>query len=271
MRTWKTLLATVLTAAMCFAVTPVNASSYSTDNSDLWGNEAESGWGIQFVQRAEILFATLYVYNSIGAPVWYVAVLQPTNGTTWMGDLMQTSGPWFGTTPFNPAAVGVNRVGNMTFSATSDKTAILSYSVNGIAVNKYISRQTIRFDNYTGDYIGMLSWAAEGCPNLNDRGLFNNRIDFSIRHSGSSLGMAFQQQGIATICTSNGDYSQDGQFGTTRQVIGSCTDGSGVGNATTYYEMNISPGIVTMKFTAPSSNSGSKGCTLSGTMTGVRQ
>ena len=117
----------------------------------------------------------------------------------------------------------------------------------------------------------MLAGAAEGCANPSDRGLFNNRIDFSIRQTGSSFGMAFQQQGSTTICTSNGEYSQDGQFGTTRQVIGSCTNGSGAGNATTYYEMNISPGIVTMKFTAPSSNSGSKGCTLNGTMTGIRQ
>src|SRR6202162_654795 len=191
MRSWKTILVAALAAAMCFAVMPANASSYSTDNSDLWGNEAESGWGIQFVQRAEILYAPLYVYNASSAPVWYVAILQPSNGTTWMGDLMQTSGPWFGTTPFNPAAVGVTRVGSMTFSATSDKTAILSYSVNGVSVNKNISRQTIRFDNYSGDYIGMLSGAAEGCPNPGDRGLFNNRIDFSIRHSGSSRGIAF--------------------------------------------------------------------------------
>src|ERR1700694_4114464 len=101
MRSWKTLLVIALAAAMCFATAPANASSYSTDNSDLWGNEAESGWGIQFVQRAEILFATLYVYNPSGAPVWYVAVLQPSNGTTWMGDLIPTSGPWFGTTAVN--------------------------------------------------------------------------------------------------------------------------------------------------------------------------
>src|SRR6202162_5775153 len=143
MRSWKTILVAALAAAMCFAVMPANASSYSTDNSDLWGNEAESGWGIQFVQRAEILFATLYVYNTSGAPVWYVAVLQPSNATTWTGDLMQTSGPWFGTTPFNPAAVGVSRVGSMTFSATSDKTGILSYSVNGVAGSKDMWRARV--------------------------------------------------------------------------------------------------------------------------------
>jgi hypothetical protein len=269
---WKAFVVTAIAAAMCVGFAPARASSYSTDNSDLWGNESESGWGIQFVQRAEILFATLYVYNTGGAPVWYAAVLQPTNGNTWMGDLIQTSGPWFGTAPFNPAAVGVNRVGSMTFTATSDKTGLVSYSVNGTAVNKSISRQTIRFDDYTGDYAGMLSWAAEGCSNPADRGVFNNRIDFSVRHSGASLGMASQQEGSTSpICTSNGSYDQDGQFGSTTQVTSSCTNGTGAGTQITYYEMNISPGIVTMKFTAPSSNAGSKGCTLNGTMTGIRQ
>jgi hypothetical protein len=270
----KTLLKFVFAVALLFAsmsITPAVASSYSTDNSDLWGNEAESGWGIQFVQRAEILFATLYVYNPSGAPVWYAAVLQPTNATTWTGDLMQTSGPWFGTAPFNPAAVGVNRVGSMTFTATSDKTGVLSYSVNGTAVSKNISRTTIRYDNYTGDYAGMMSWTAEGCPNPADRGVFNNRIDFSLRHTSTSLDMASQQQGNAPICTSHGSYSQDGQFGNTTQVTNSCTNGTGAGTQITYYEMNISPGIVTMKFTAPSTNAGSKGCTLNGAMTGIRQ
>ena len=84
MRSWKTILVTALAAAMWLAAMPANASSYSTDNSDLWGNDSESGWGIQFVQRAENLFATLYIYNNSGAPVWYVAVLQPSTGTTWM-------------------------------------------------------------------------------------------------------------------------------------------------------------------------------------------
>ena len=267
---WRALIVSVF-AVLCFGTAPAAATSYSTDNSDLWGNEAESGWGIQFVQRAEILFATLYVYNTSGTPVWYAAVLQPTNATTWTGDLMQTSGPWFGTTPFNPAAVGVNRVGSMTFAATSDKSGVLSYSVNGTAVSKNISRTTIRYDNYTGDYAGMMSWTAEGCPNPADRGVFNNRIDFSLRHTGTSLDMASQQQGNAPICTSHGSYSQDGQFGNTTQVTNSCTNGTGAGTQITYYEMNVSPGIVTMKFTAPSTNAGSKGCTLNGAMTGIRQ
>ena len=85
------------------------------------------------------------------------------------------------------------------------------------------------------------------------------------------MGLAWQQQGNSPVCMSSGDYSQDGQFGSTPQVTGSCTDGSAAGNVTAFYEMNVTPGGMTMNFTAPSTNAGSKGCTLNGSMIGIRQ
>lgn len=66
-------------------------------------------------------------------------------------------------------------------------------------------------------------------------------------------------------------WGQDGQLGNTRQVTGSCSDGSGGGAVTTYYQMSTTPSGIMMNFTAPSSNPGSKGCTLKGTLVGIRQ
>ncbi|HEV2038616.1 MAG TPA: hypothetical protein VGT81_01000 [Casimicrobiaceae bacterium] len=37
--------------------------------------------------------------------------------------------------------------------------------------------------------------------------------------------------------SSNGDYGEDGQFGNTRQVTGSCSDGSGGGAVTTHWRV----------------------------------
>jgi hypothetical protein len=276
MASWKKV-AIAAFAAACVALTcvipPASATSFSVDNSDLWGNPAENGWGLQIVQRAEIIFVTLYLYNANTTPVWYAAVLQPVGPTRWTGDLMQTGGPWFGTQPFNPAAVTVTRVGSMTFTPTSAREGVLSYSINGVSNTKDIERMTLRYDNYNGNYIGMLAYAAEGCPNPNDRGLFNNRIDFSITQSqsGANLAMISQQQGSTAVCSSSGDYGQDGQLGNSRQVTGSCSDGSGGGAVTTYYQMNTTPSGIMMNFTAPSSNPGSKGCTLKGTLVGIRQ
>ena len=55
------------------------------------------------------------------------------------------------------------------------------------------------------------------------------------------------------------------------QVTSSCTDGTAAGNVTAFSEMNVTPGGITMNFTAPSTNAGSKGCTLNGSMIGIRQ
>jgi phage terminase large subunit-like protein len=271
---WKKLATTALVAlslATPFAIMPASGSAFSTDNSDLWWNESESGWGLQIVQRADIVFVTLYVYNASGQPVWYAAVLNYSPSGKWSGDLMQTNGPWFGKQPFDQTAVGVTRVGSLTFTPNSVADGTLSYTINGVSVTKHIQRMTVRYDDYSGDYIGMLAYAAEGCPNPFDRGLFNNRIDFSIVQSGQAMAIVSQQQGTVAVCTSSGSYDQDGQFGNTSQLTGSCTDGSGKGAVTNYYEMNVTPSGISMNFTAPASNPGSKGCMLQGSLVGIRQ
>jgi len=273
MASW-TKVATTGFAAICMAfmcaVAPASASSFSSDNSDIWWNPVENGWGLQMVQRADIIFVTLYLYNTNGVPIWYAAVLSTGSGASWNGDLMETTGPWFGTQPFNAAAVSVARVGSMSFSPTSLRDGMLSYSINGVANTKHIERMTLRYDDYNGNYRGMLAYAAEACPNPADRGMFNNRIDFTITQSGANMSILSQQQGTVAVCSSSGVYGQDGQFGNSQQVTGSCTDGSGSGAVTTYYQMNVTPSTVTMNFTAPSSNAGSKGCTLNGTLVGIR-
>jgi hypothetical protein len=274
MAPWKKIAITASAAAwlaLGCAIPAASASSFSIDNSDLWGNPAENGWGLQIIQRADVIFVTVYLYDTSNTPVWYAAVLKPNSPSNWSGDLMQTKGPWFGKEPFDPAAVTVARVGSMSFMPTSVRDAVVSYSINGVSNTKDIERMTIRYDNYNGNYIGMLAYTAEGCPNPGDRGVFNNRINFSIGQSGTSMSMVSQQQGSTAVCSSHGDYGQDGQFGTTGQVTASCTDGSGAGAIVSYYQMSVTPSGITMNFTAPGSNPGSKGCTLNGSLVGIRQ
>lgn len=275
MRHWKkltTIALAVISLATPFAIAPASGSAFSTDTSDLWWNPAENGWGLQLIQRADIIFVTLYVYNTNGAPVWYAAVLNyNAPSTTWTGDLMETKGPWFGKQPFDQTVVSVARVGSLSFTPRSVSDGMLSYSINGVSVNEHIQRMTLRYDDYSGRYVGILAYDADGCSNTMDRGVFNNRIDFNIDQSGTTLSMISQQQGGLPVCTSSGAYGQDGQFGNTTQVTESCSDASGTGSITNYYEMNVTPSGVTMKFTAPASNPGSKGCSLQGTLFGIRQ
>ena len=73
------------------------ATSKTTDQSDIWWVHTESGWGIQFVQNDNTIFATLFVYGPDGQPTWYSATLGYQGSLTWSGTLYKTTGPWFGT------------------------------------------------------------------------------------------------------------------------------------------------------------------------------
>ena len=71
----KKLLGSAILCLMLVSMT-ARGSVASIDNSDLWGNPNESGWGLQLVQRADVIFATLFVYDTGHAPIWYSATLQ---------------------------------------------------------------------------------------------------------------------------------------------------------------------------------------------------
>ena len=67
MKTIRCLCASLLIAACCLS-SSAQSTSFSTDQSDLWWNAAESGWGIQFVQRGAVIFATMFVYDQTNIP-----------------------------------------------------------------------------------------------------------------------------------------------------------------------------------------------------------
>ena len=111
----KRLAAGLLAIAILFPVGHVEATQFSTDGTDLYWNPNESGWGLQVVQEADVIFVTLYVYDP-GNPIWYTGTgIAQTNSTSiWAGDLYQTTGPWFGAPVFNPALVTTTKVGTLT-------------------------------------------------------------------------------------------------------------------------------------------------------------
>src|SRR5271168_5376017 len=147
--------ACVALAAASFLAPPGYATSFSTDQSDLWYIPAESGWGMQLVQRGSVIFATLFVYGPTGSPTWYTATLYPTgNNLTWTGALDATTGPYFETTPFNPANVVRTNVGTMTWIAQTVDTGTLQYVVNGVGVTKNVERETLAVDDFNGVYLG---------------------------------------------------------------------------------------------------------------------
>ena len=220
------------------AISPARATSWSTNHSDLWWIPSESGWGIQLVQEADVIFATMFVYDSFGIPYWYVATLNWVTGSTYSGNLVETRGPWFGNPVFNPGLVTVRVVGQMTFTANFVQSGTLNYSVDGVFVTKAIQRQTLKFDDYRGTYLGAVSWNATGCSNPALNGYSIAAIEFTMSQAANFL----QVQAVANsgggnvACTYTWNYSQSGQFGRTS---GTYFCSSGESGTHTFFEMNV--------------------------------
>jgi hypothetical protein len=107
--------------------------------TDLWWNEAEPGWGINLNHQGQILFATLFTYETGGAPLWLVLAngAKQADGS-FQGTLYRMSGPAFNA-PWTPATP--TEVGTMRLAFTGAYAGRLTYTVNGVTVAKDIQRQ----------------------------------------------------------------------------------------------------------------------------------
>jgi len=207
---------------------PAGATAFSIDQSDLWWNPDESGWGVQFVQTGSAVVATMYVFRPSGEPIWYIAALEAEQTpNTWSGDLYVGTGPWFGTTPFNPAAVVGRKVGTMTWVALSVESGTLTYAVDGVAVSKAIHRQTLRFDDYAGEYFGIVKMTS--CDPLSNGQISGFPAVFTVTHGVNQLVVKTQMFSSVnvgpTVCTFAGDRAQSGHYGKSRGTF-TCEDGS---------------------------------------------
>ena len=218
-------VACVALAAASFLAPAVHATSFSTDQSDLWYIPAESGWGIQLVQRASVIFATLYVYGPDGSPTWYTATLDYTSDDTWTGNLYATTGPYFGAVVFDPMHTDYTLVGVMTWMAQTTDTGTLTYSVNGLIIVKNMIRQTLVLDDYGGDYAGGFHNVLTGCANTALNGTFDvmSQIDITQNLTGIRIVEAFPATGNS--CTYTGTLSENGQMGSVPLQF-TCTDSS---------------------------------------------
>ncbi|MDP2827025.1 MAG: YncE family protein [Sulfuricellaceae bacterium] len=117
----------------------------STDYTDLWGNENESGWGVELTQQYETIFATWYAYDDKGSAVWYVAsdckmsAPDVTPGCT--GVLYQVTGGSALTSPWNPASKVTTAVGSISFAFSDPSNGTMNYTINGVSASRTVSRQ----------------------------------------------------------------------------------------------------------------------------------
>jgi hypothetical protein len=257
-------VACVLLAAASFFVSPAHPTSFSVDQSDLYYIPAESGWGIQLVQRGSVIFGTMFVYGPSNTPTWYVATMQFAGNFTWTGDLYATTGPYFGTVPFNPANVVATKVGTMTWVAQTVETGTLSYVVDGVAVTKNVVRQTLVFDDYSGTYLGGIHFTLTGCVNPADNGSGEIPIaTISVVQDGASLRITISVLGV-TLAAISGTLSQSGQFGA---VLGTFSDDFGDSGTASVSALNVQVNALAATY---SLNSSSSGCQNVGYFAGMR-
>jgi len=114
----------------------------SVNNTALWWDPLQSGWGLNVNQQGNIAFATLFTYDSAGSPMWLVMPAGERKGgaETFVGDLYRTTGPAFNAIPFTPIGSGnITQVGTMTVDFNG--AGALAYDFNDTYVAKTIQKQ----------------------------------------------------------------------------------------------------------------------------------
>jgi hypothetical protein len=240
------------------------ATSANTDLSDIWWNPAESGWGMQMVNTGTFVFATVYVYGPNGAPTWVTAQLSRSGTSlpiTYSGPLYVTTGPYFGGS-FNPNAVTGRQAGSMTFVLASVSSGQLTYSVDGVIVNKSVQRQPLRLDNYEGEYVAVLTQTFTGCVDPKENGTLTDARAVSIAQNENSMAVVVTaDNGFA--CTINGTFTQLGRMG---QLQGAYSCNSGEVGTATFFEMSSVPFMFTARLQSQSTN---VGCKASGEISAI--
>lgn len=236
-------------------------AAFGTDVSDLWWNPSESGWGMQLVQEADFVFATVYVYGSNGSPTWITGELVANGGGVFSGPLYVTSGPWFGG-PFDPTAVGIRQAGSMTFTQQTPGTGALTYTVDGVQVTKEVQRETLVLDDYTGDYFTSAKFQSSGCTDPTQDGVMVAAVSMNIRQSTTNMSMVWAFDS-GNVCTYSGAYGQSGHLGT---FVGSFTCTNGNAGQMLMYEMTYRPGTISGQLTGSGSNTG---CQYTGNFSGI--
>jgi hypothetical protein len=211
---------------------PAAATTFSTDYTDLWLVPTEPGWGLNVVNQGDTIFASLYVYGGDTLPRWYFASdLRGSGGNNFTGTLYRSQGSSFAS-PWNPAQfTGGIPVGSMTLNFSTATTATLSYTVDGIAVTKNISRFAFKLNNLSGNYVGGMTAISNSCGNpANSNQAILIAGFLTVTHGSGNprfvVDFSNAQTGQAATCTFTGAYIQEGKLGSIPNGTWSCTGGA---------------------------------------------
>jgi len=234
-----------LAALLAFLGAAFSASATSTgaDYTDIWwAGQSESGWGVNMIEQGTTIFATFFVYGADQSARWFTATIDSGGGTSFTGPLYQTTGPYYGGA-FNSNAVTVTQVGTMTVNFASAYAGSLSYTVNGVTVNKSIVRQSFKNNNLAGTYMGGMAASGSNCHNgvTNGPSFMNGAV--VVTQNGQSVSMVvtfYSDAGNLTQCTFNGSLAAQGVLGQIANGSFSCVANvNGVNTASNAGSFNL--------------------------------
>jgi len=112
--------------------------SKATNYTDIWWASppgSESGWGVNLTHQGTTIFATWFTYGGT-APggsnsLWFSAVAPQTAPNTFSGTLSRTTGPAWGTLPYDSRIVSYTAVGEATFKFTDGNAGTFTFNVDG--------------------------------------------------------------------------------------------------------------------------------------------
>lgn len=252
----------VVALALMLQSPPSLAVIPTSDQSDLWWTASEDGWGMQMVERDNRIFATIYVYDSSGNPVWYTSLMD-YNGTYWTGDLNASTGSWFGAVPYLASSFHSQKVGTMTWTPNDLISGSLVYSVNGVPVSKSIVRFSLAIEDFSGTFLGAVHLTNTGCTDPMKNGTLEGFANFVNTQNGSSFQLTLIPQG-GSGCTLTGTLTQAGRFGGVNGQY-TCADGT----MGTFAAHGAAVGVNTFS-TAFTTKDSVTGCGATGYLSGIR-
>ena len=248
--------------ALVLATGSICASA--TDYSDIWWNPAEPGWGVNFAQSGNFIFATFFVYGLGNVPTFYVGNLTLDETGAYKGGLYATTGTYFGTVPYNPAEFKAPPAGTATFKPSAADKGLLTYNVGAVPVVKNIQRQTLTPIPLAGSYVGGVSVVESACSSAGDNGSASLPVNFSVTQSPTGqFQLVADLLGFGT-CTfvSTSVVAQNGQL---FSFTGTSTCGTDPPYAVTVSELRTTSLGIEGRWTAPNA----AGCHEEGQFGGV--
>jgi hypothetical protein len=114
----------------------------ATNFTDIWWNQAESGWGLTLAHQGDGIFGLWYTYGSTGAAQWVSAYGTKQPDGSFKGDLNRaTAGTGFNLINGTAAtSFPLPKVGEFELRFSDGETGSFKYTLDGIEQTKQISR-----------------------------------------------------------------------------------------------------------------------------------